>query len=695
MSKEEIKTLGAASGLEMSTAVNQTVKEVNTINTVIIEGGGGGGTGGSTNAADIIISAESDFYGGMDVEGALQEIGADLHGDGSDYTAFEVFAHDYDILVGEHVMTIEEQTFSNAEVIPAGMTHTISFRTMHPDTNTCDIVVDWGDGTVESVANENFLDTCYEGIGDASNGERNYSFEHTYSKNGKYIIKIYGKNYYNIINGYRASIVPAAPLSIYVYANNLMCRCLSDDLPMAANNINLTKFCAGAVRLLYLNVDRIKYRYITQCQNMCNGAVNLVKAVGFKRQFTTAYMNAAFVDCHSLVTCDAQLPCRAVYSTATSNMYARCYSLDVDINGLIPQGALPDYIEGNDFQATFYDCRSLKGTISKQTAKYLWNSARMSNQFQNGQLKNNLCFAGCSDEIRAQVPECFGGTASNEDINDGVSVDLANHSVRMGFDNTPVLDGELPPFQTFVVGDKNTYRNGDVIYGGNNSTQHGFCTIKGNHNKLYQFNTVVGDSNTSESVGVTIFGTNNQIGAKAQYSFVVGDMNIVNAKNAVVLGDGGQLDDEPQNSGAFALAGGSGTEKICSFVHRRFKNVENPLYKEGGTEPQYEAQRAFRTNYKGQLLPDVQTEEISGNTALIFDLDLFKRFKLTGSGTADVDFVNHEDGFIWELIVDTSKISLVLDAGIIGGDDIYTASAGMHLIKFMCIDNTIYCKIEF
>jgi hypothetical protein len=38
------------------------------------------GGGGSTNASDIIISAESEYYAGMDVASALQQIGAELDG---------------------------------------------------------------------------------------------------------------------------------------------------------------------------------------------------------------------------------------------------------------------------------------------------------------------------------------------------------------------------------------------------------------------------------------------------------------------------------------------------------------------------------------------------------------------------------------------------------------------------------------
>jgi hypothetical protein len=97
-------------------------------------------------------------------------------------------------------------------------------------------------------------------------------------------------------------------------------------------------------------------------------------------------------------------------------MYTRCYSLNVDINAFIPQGALPDYIEGDDFMATFYECISLKGTISKQTAKYLWNSARMSTLFYNGQIGNNKCFEGCSSLDLTKIPASWGGTASNDII---------------------------------------------------------------------------------------------------------------------------------------------------------------------------------------------------------------------------------------------------------------------------------------
>ena len=86
----ELNKLGAASGLEVSTAVNQITEEVNGIN---IEGGG---TGGSTNAADITVSAEAEFYSGKDVETALQEIGSDLteKGEGLQEYSEQLKAHD-------------------------------------------------------------------------------------------------------------------------------------------------------------------------------------------------------------------------------------------------------------------------------------------------------------------------------------------------------------------------------------------------------------------------------------------------------------------------------------------------------------------------------------------------------------------------------------------------------------------------
>jgi hypothetical protein len=58
---------------QINAIVTDLQRQINSIS-------GGGGTGGSTNAADIIISAESQYYAGMDVASALQIIGAELDG---------------------------------------------------------------------------------------------------------------------------------------------------------------------------------------------------------------------------------------------------------------------------------------------------------------------------------------------------------------------------------------------------------------------------------------------------------------------------------------------------------------------------------------------------------------------------------------------------------------------------------------
>jgi hypothetical protein len=282
---------------------------------------------------------------------------------------------------------------------------------MNPDINNCDIIVDWGDGTVESVANEDFLESGYEGDSDVSNGERNYSFEHTYSENGHYIIKIHGKDYYNIINGYMSGRTNMPYLAKYNINNNLMCRCLSDDLPLAINNTNLTRFCAGAPNLFYVNVDRLKYRYYTQCQNFAVSSINLVKAVGFKRQFTTAHMATAFADCYSLVECDAQLPIRSLYAGAGHQMFCRCYSLTKDVNSFIPDGIYETNKKVHEqCIATFAECTNLTGTITEKTASVLWNT------WNGTGTSTNNCFAECNNELRVQIPKVWGGTASNNII---------------------------------------------------------------------------------------------------------------------------------------------------------------------------------------------------------------------------------------------------------------------------------------
>ena len=236
--------------------------------------------------------------------------------DRSDYTAFEVYAHDTNIPVGEFSMTIDNQTFANSFALPAGMRHDIKFRTMCPDPAQSDVVVDWGDGTVSVIANGEYT----SGGGDTNNGEFDYTLTHTYANTGKYIIKIYGKDYYNIYNGGGDS------------AYNLTCRAITHDLPVASHLLNLSRYLSGAKHLLYINVDRIKYNYYTNMSSFCKGCSNLVKAVGFGRYFQHIFASSMFEGCESMTTCDLQLPYRCMNLSTMVKVFYNCKKLAVDMS---------------------------------------------------------------------------------------------------------------------------------------------------------------------------------------------------------------------------------------------------------------------------------------------------------------------------------------------------------------------------
>ena len=311
----------------------------------------------------------------------------------SDYTAFEVFAHDYDIPVGE----CEELGGYVSNIIPASMTHNFVLRTMCQDYTKSDVVIDWGDGTTSTIAKGEYNKDPEnaDASADVSNGEANYAFSHTYTENGKYIVKIYGKQYYNICNEIR----PAGGYDTYI-CSSLICRVFDSDLPLASHLNNLSLMCAYSNALLYVNADGIKYQYYINIAGIFRLCKNLLEIKGFKRNFINASCANALSSCSSLKKTDLQLPLKSLYSTACQETYAGCENLEVDINSLIPdtQGV---YLSNFSMDDTFLDCKKLYGTVP---AEKLWN---------NKYVKWNATaytFARCSDEIRAQVPVSWGGT---------------------------------------------------------------------------------------------------------------------------------------------------------------------------------------------------------------------------------------------------------------------------------------------
>lgn len=390
----------------------------------------------------------------------------------SDYTAFEVFAHNYHIGAEYSGLNGDGSEFNNGEftaagtpngnwniyngytvqelnnakiyfAIPANMTHVITLRTTCPDYHDSDVVVDWGDGILSSISNgdfngveyldeiksaiknnqttyvdyckTNFVDTVY----DPDVNETNFTLSHTYSQNGKYIIKIYGRKYYSLKPGFEVKTPGGSSQYYRAYNNNLQSRVFDDDLPVASHITNFSNWCRGAFNLVTINAENIKYRNITNASSIAFGAWNLQTAVNFGRNFVTATMNNAFYNCISLMSSDAVLPFQSIYTNACDNMYNRCYRLGGNFNNFLPECYIANGPKSLD--STFENCgmgvknypSQLSGTIDETK---LWNST---NKFIN--ITNS--FKNCA--LKDQVPISWGGTASKELINPSIEERLA------------------------------------------------------------------------------------------------------------------------------------------------------------------------------------------------------------------------------------------------------------------------------
>ena len=296
-----------------------------------------------------------------------------------------------------------------------------------------------------------------------------------------------------------------------------------------------------------------------------------------------------------------------------------------------------------------------------------------------------------------------------------------NHSVELGFDNAPVLtesedeDGNpetLRPFRSFVIGDGNSYGDSCVIYGSNNENTLGWVTVIGSRNKTYQFQTIIGDLNEFETaVNVTVFGFGNKGGDKARGAFIIGNNNTVNAPNsatvgvrvtnaaahAVVIGHNLIVSDDVENEGGFffgtgELTGNTVSDGAASFIHRVYKAVDNPLYIEGGTEPQYIKKRAPSTWYRGRLRPCEQVITVRGaNFFVSLDHDQYSRWRIVGTAQYGLMLENWEDGDLGEVVVDTSTQNIATPMTWVF--DNAWGSSGIHVMEIRQEGGTVFARV--
>lgn len=313
-----------------------------------------------------------------------------------DYTAFEVYANDSVISPGEHevlgTITVE---------IPVQMTETFALRTTTAEADS-DVVVDWGDGTIQKVKDGEH--GGYTGPDDE--GRYIAKMTHTYGTAGKYTVKVYGHDYFCLSH---------APSHVSD-ASNMQCRILADDLPIASHLTNLTAFAYGTLKLV--TVQCASYKYLHRTTNhaqMFTNDKNLLSVTGFEDLVMISRgAEGCFQFCENMHTCDFNGVLCSNNPRAMYAMYQNCYALAINIGTFFPTKFVSRAL---NFTNTFTHMHAMTGTVN---AKQLWGDPTIDWQGYNN------CFYGCPEEIRAQVPTAWGGTAS-----DPVAYELTVDSITL------------------------------------------------------------------------------------------------------------------------------------------------------------------------------------------------------------------------------------------------------------------------
>lgn len=306
----------------------------------------------------------------------------------ADYSAFEVYPNKEIISVG----TVDDVTgLTYKKEVPACTTHKMTLRSSQEPEN-CDVVIDWGDGTIEAIKDNKFVSHI---------AGKSYELSHDYSNKmtsdkQRFIVKIYGKDYYTFRhNSYKN--------------NNLMSRVFDKDLPIALHVNNFASIAIAANRLLnvhfphstapYSNVFNWSYTF-SECKN-------LQSVTGFEDLVVRpdAWFDGFMQNSPSLNFTDFVIPAGC---NSLKGIFHGCTDFSVDINKLIPVNG---FISSNIFVKNLFVGTKITGIVP---ADKLWNDKNIKWKTES---EKTTPFLNCPDEIRSQVPVSWGGTADNSIIN--------------------------------------------------------------------------------------------------------------------------------------------------------------------------------------------------------------------------------------------------------------------------------------
>lgn len=295
----------------------------------------------------------------------------------TDYTAFNVYAHDTAIPAGYNA--VFDETFMVE--VPASMTHKFIIRSRQ-NKNLQDVMVNWGDGAITSLKDD---DVPWETVGD-----RRYTVSHTYSTPGTYTVKVYGTTFFGIWH--------------YDTTENILCEALTSYLPVSSRHQNLGDFLRGSQCLTWLECGLSTFLNKNDLWGLCQNCRNLTRALGFSALPKMYSQKRIFDGCINLTTTDFVFSSSIDTPDGYAYAFHNCEKLTRSLKDFFPSvGFLCKKI---DFTQTFQNTPLI--TWSDEVPQKLWKDPTIE------WVNTNLTFDGCSDNLRSHIPTSWGGTSTAE-----------------------------------------------------------------------------------------------------------------------------------------------------------------------------------------------------------------------------------------------------------------------------------------
>lgn len=337
----------------------------------------------------------------------------------SDYSAFEVLPNVEAIAKGT-IDTVTGLPYNNE--VPACTIHKVRilsdirvFDEVNDRYN--DVIIDWGDGTVEAIK---------DGIYAYDDSPGGYMATHDYAdalakkgvSSSTFIVKIYGKDYCTFRHN-------------EVKANNLISRIFDIDLPIASHITNLASTAIGAKRLLKVQIP-FATKYISTASNIASAfqeCINLKSVKGFAKSVirdnctTTSLFRLA----KSLEETDFVFPRN---SDSLHTTFYHTYRLKTNIEDHFPKGG---FSSSHITLSGTFTSSAVKGTVP---AELLWNSGKT---WTITTASNEKAFTGAPN-VRDQVPVSWGGTLPDTEIKKSYEVRIQELEARIAELESKLID---------------------------------------------------------------------------------------------------------------------------------------------------------------------------------------------------------------------------------------------------------------